>query len=322
MRKMMLVAGILLALCGSVAAEKKADEVAAERKAQLVENVKSFTLSLQYHGAQDPKVPRWSVVLSTQPIARLAIPAFNSDVVITEAQALKIIDRLEKDGFLAAAAMNMRADYVTPCYVLQVAGGGGRLEQGLGWDLAMFKRMDALAAVLEGDARKAADRIIAGVADVRATMEAAQRKQKLAGDLDNFVLWLNYSGAAQPKPAWSLVLSTQPREYSARSANSLDAVITKDEAKAIIDWLEKDGFFGRAQGQRLRSPVGPVYELGVKGGGIQLMTEIGWGDALITRLTALRGLVKGGAADTLDKFTATVKELMPPATGKSHEPAK
>ena len=158
-----------------------------------------------------------------------------------------------------------------------------------------------------------------GLSDVWTGWTAAERAKKLRGDLDNFEMWFYHVGPAPDKPTFSLKLSTQPMKYSARSANWLDAVITKDEAAKVIDWMAKTGFLARAHEGKTR---GPSYIVTVGGGGLSLAESMGWEQGVFERFDALKGLVNADAGKQIDKLAAAVKDLMPPATGKSHEPAK
>ena len=99
---------------------------------------------------------------------------------IPKAQATRIIDRLAEDGFLDSAK-----DLITksgihrkqprpkgPACTLHVRGPEKLgLLANFGWDLKMIRRLEALRAVLKGDAAKAMDKLLARLAPLKKKWE-------------------------------------------------------------------------------------------------------------------------------------------------------
>jgi hypothetical protein len=138
---------------------------AAPAKSPLADKMRAdlatFSLTLEYVGPKQP-VPCWGTTLSTQPIDKLATPAYRSFVVIDEKQAGKIVDWLEKDGFFERGVTAFKKPLAGPCYVLSVFGGA-QVMGSLGWGDALVKELESLRGALDGDAAKAMDKVIESV---------------------------------------------------------------------------------------------------------------------------------------------------------------
>jgi hypothetical protein len=93
-------------------------------------------------------------------------------VRLTRAQAKKLIEYLTTEGFLQQAVepakQNVpKRDLSENCYTLQVSTQNLQLHEDFGWGPGMLKRLDGLRAALDGEAARAMDAILAGLADER-----------------------------------------------------------------------------------------------------------------------------------------------------------
>ena len=109
-------------------------------------------------------------------------------------------------------------------------------------------------------------------------------------------------------------------EYAAHPANALDAVITKDEAVKIIDWMEKSGFLARGVTAFKQPPGGPCYVMATKGGGAQAMETMKWGQETLDRFGELKAFVNADAGKQIDTLIAALKDVLPADDAKA-EPA-
>jgi hypothetical protein len=97
---------------------------------------------------------------------------------LTEAQAKKLIDYLAAEGYLGRAVELGKQevperDLSQNCYTLQVSTQKLQLHEDLGWGPGMLKRLDGLRGALDGEAARAMDAIMAGLADDRKKWAAA-----------------------------------------------------------------------------------------------------------------------------------------------------
>lgn len=142
-------------------------DLTAERIRSLRGASGNFWLSLSYHGPSDKAHP--SLRLRTP--ERSPKPGPNVlDVHISRGQAGKIIDQLAADGLLARSDnthARPRLRPTGPTYVLAISSDKTRFEEDMGWDLEMLSRLDALRKVLDGDAPKAMDKLLARMAGHR-----------------------------------------------------------------------------------------------------------------------------------------------------------
>jgi len=144
--------------------------LAAARAKLLGENPESFTLHLTYFGPQGK--PFYSLLLSgAKPRASKVGPrkrgSFDLQVHITKRQVAKIVAHLGQSGHLARAkdaATDAIGAAEGPCYLMRVTGGtkDGLLDlrDDLGWGRDMFKKLDALRAVLFGPSADAMDKLL------------------------------------------------------------------------------------------------------------------------------------------------------------------
>lgn len=175
-----LAAVLLLAVGAATAAAAPSADLAPGRAKELKVNLKSFQLELSYNGPEDK--PFYRLVLSVPPIGDDRSNPFYRAIQIGEAQAGKLIDRLAQDGFLAhALEQPKRPQPTTPGYTLTV----GNLYEDLGWGLPMLKRLDGLRQVLDGDAAKAMDLLLARLSGLRQQWEKADAAQPPADGWKN-----------------------------------------------------------------------------------------------------------------------------------------
>ena len=142
-------------------------KLAAQRVRSLKGASDNFWLSLSYYGPSDKAHP--SLRLRTP--ERSPKPGPNVlDVHISRDQAAKIIDQLAADGLLARSDnthARPRLRPTGPTYVLAISSDKTRFEEDMGWDLEMLSRLDDLRKVLDGDAGKAMDKLLARMAGHR-----------------------------------------------------------------------------------------------------------------------------------------------------------
>jgi hypothetical protein len=177
-------AAAILFFSGSVGPQTKPTEKAAARARQLKAAVKSFQLQLKYNGQSDK--PYYEGVVSVTPIDMTKRPAFIRYGHITEDQAKKLIGYLANEGFLdraveakvITAAERRIAKLATPGYTLTVSAGSVSLVEDLGWGLPMLKRLDGLKEVLEGNAAKPVEIILARLAGERKQWEEESKSTK------------------------------------------------------------------------------------------------------------------------------------------------
>jgi beta-lactamase regulating signal transducer with metallopeptidase domain len=141
------------------------------------------------------------------------------------------------------------------------------------------------------------------------TALAAGRAAKLLGDLKTFTLQLNYSGQ-QEKPYYHLLLSVPPLPGKDRDNPFYrQARVTEQQARVVIEYLVKDGYFDVAlDGHRNASPARPTesyysLDLRVENDG----NPVGFEEwlplakpLLYQRLDGLRGALEGDAAKDMD----------------------
>ena len=147
--------------------------LAAERAAALKKGIKNFDVELI---CTEDELDRCYCLILHAPwpadVAAEKIPPHVLTVQVTEDQARKIIDYLAREGFLARATEpKSDADFKLPegpAYMMSL----GPYCETLGWGLPMLRRLDGLRKVLDGDAGKSMDKLLAPLAELR---QAANR---------------------------------------------------------------------------------------------------------------------------------------------------
>ena len=160
------------------AAKAPASRQAQDRAKQLKAHIESFHLDLSYYGktSEGGERPSNRLILYVKPTQwKQPLPPDLWAVQITKDQAEKIVDHLATEGFLDQARRSGRntVSYRRPGYVLWVRAEGLNLYESLGWDLKMLRRLEALRKILDGDAAKAMDKLLASVEPQRKLWEAA-----------------------------------------------------------------------------------------------------------------------------------------------------
>ncbi len=148
---------------------------AVERVKKLKANLEQLRLYLDYHGPQHRLF--YDLGFTTAVERPTTYPAFLLVSYISKSQAIKIIDYLGSDGFLGRS-MNLSGIKLAkppagPTYTIRAYAGGLALYENLGWDLKMLKRLDGLRKVLDGDAAKAMDKLLARMSGHRKQWEKA-----------------------------------------------------------------------------------------------------------------------------------------------------
>lgn len=150
---------------------------AEDRAKILKENLDTFQLMLLYDGQQDK--PFYNLTLSVKPVRQAATNQFHPVVQIDKDQAKRIIEHLAKDGFLDQATdprVEKKRPPTTTGYSLTVNGQDLEWQAGLGWDLAMVRRLDNLHSILDGKAEESIKILISRLSGYRQEWEKADSK--------------------------------------------------------------------------------------------------------------------------------------------------
>ena len=168
------------------------------------------------------------------------MPPFTYDVQITRGQAVKIIEYLAKEGFLAKAGdgnQNSSREEPGPGYALNVQFEVAKdrpyaFDEHLGWGVPMLKRLEGLRGVLNGDAAQAMDKLLAplaelrpqgggGTSDAKSAEVAGSREAVFSGLAyyrvgDEFLVGLGYS---TPRPVEHVEFDKQRLDYLGPEGN-------------------------------------------------------------------------------------------------------
>lgn len=131
---------------------------------------------------------------------------------------------------------------------------------------------------------------------------ATERAEALKKEIKGFTLRLYYYGEEDRLyPRLFLSVPTIP-DRTKSPFNTLEAQITEDQAKKLIDYLAIEGFLDRAKlpeppSRQPTPPQGPVYVLGLSSG---YSENLGWGLPMLHRLDGLRTVLDGDAAKSMD----------------------
>ncbi len=163
------------------AASQPADAAtpAAREKAKLLrEAIRQAEFRFQHVGDSDK--PFYNVTLSVPDFMLDEPKPFDSTERITAAQGEKIVELLLASGRLNTAEQ-VGANWIAPPaaaqgYTLRIAAGKLAFGLSLGWDLKMVRELDAIRAVLDGDAALAMDQLLARMSGLRKQWEAAEPK--------------------------------------------------------------------------------------------------------------------------------------------------
>ncbi len=171
--KTLPLALLLLATTVAGAEEPLPEPMLMSERAKIFQrNVKTFRLHFQYHGDEDK--PFYRPHLSVPPSAAKIDNPFSPFVQISEAQALKLIAQLERDGALADAYDQRdkarREPPSSPGYTLHIECDELPLCLDLGWGKPLLARLDGLAAQCDGDARKSLDFMLGRISFLRRAM--------------------------------------------------------------------------------------------------------------------------------------------------------
>ncbi|MBM4039992.1 MAG: hypothetical protein FJ290_15925, partial [Planctomycetes bacterium] len=167
-----------------------AGDTPAARAKSLRGNVSQFMLAFGYTPTPDRF---WHVLMLTVPDPPSEKYARHTFVQIGKQEAEKLIDHLEAIGFFGRAknVMGKGFGYTPPACVVKVWGSveslpDGRrypqlLTENLGWDLKMLAKLDAIRKVLDGDAAKAMDQLLAQLEPQRKEWQEASWGEPVEG---------------------------------------------------------------------------------------------------------------------------------------------
>ena len=293
---------------------------AGERAKLLKQHVGKFSLTLKHINPHGPNI---------RPVVRLTVAEMGGRVRtwrISKAQALKLIDHLAAEGFLASSRdifVTKAPEITGPCCVLSVGGlPGVSLEQNLGWDLKMLGRLDALRKILDGKAGKAMAEFIKALEPQRKIWRqiAASfvKRMKASKRALNLVLTYHPVGLRDRNAHHNLHLYWTVFAQARLPASII--VMSRPEALAAIDALDKTGYFELADDVTARRAMrtltpwpehkGPCYSLTVSSDNLDCHANLGWDLKMIEYLDAMRkALDKGSdAGKAVDKV---LKALAP-----------
>lgn len=135
---------------------------------------------------------------------------------------------------------------------------------------------------------------------------AAGRAKQLKANIDSFMLTLaRYSGEQPPgPPSQSLVLHVPTNGFKHARAVQID----KRQAEQIIDHLAAEGFLNSFHDMQewkfIETPRGPHYTLSVQAGDAHFAQYLSWNRSMLSRLQALRKVLRGDAAEAMDQLLA------------------
>ena len=173
---------------------------AVEHVKMLKKNIGTLVVELHLvHPGLVKAMRETNLVLSAGPKVSLADPALV--VRIDKKQVEALLDHLAETGYFLRAdaiAPNMRKTFKrppAPAYLLTVSGGGWGFQENLGWDVKMLKRLDALRAVLKGDAAKAMDKLLKALDPQRKKL--GRTEHRLVHPLTGKMLRMGYNKRQQ-----------------------------------------------------------------------------------------------------------------------------
>jgi len=160
------------------------DATTAARLKALQDNLDRFSFYLSYFGEEEK--PFYRLLLQVPPLALSKMPSLYAQAQLQPDEARALIDHLARIGELTSAtdctgqAVKDRAP--RPGYTLTMRAGFHICEHPLGWDLAMIRRLDAIRAVLHGDAARAMDTLLGRLTGLRAAWGGTRATPPAPGD--------------------------------------------------------------------------------------------------------------------------------------------
>ena len=349
-----MAAALVLAAAGAPAgAQAAAASVAASRPATqpgktkpptrapqrvklLKGNLDSFGLHLSYLAVK--KEQSAGASFSTWKGVASMPKGHRGGVRISKAQASAIIDYLDRTGLLARmldpqtlAIIDMHIPI--PHLHVRVLAGKCSFENWLPIDPKAVELIEALGKLLDGDAAKAMDKVLKAVEPYRKMW----RRQKAASFVKrlkaskrrlNLVLWYHPVGLRDRNTYPNLhLLWMVPAGVNLPSSM---IVMSRREAMAAIDALDKAGYFERAgnitwrRAARMPSPwpvhKGPCYSLTISSDNLDCHANLGWDLKMLECLDALWKAF-GKASDAAKAMDKVLKALEPQRK-KWQRPAK
>lgn len=156
-----LAVALTISMIGAMAcgAEPSGSDAAKKNAAALKANAKTFQLRLTYVGESGK--PYYGLLLTVPKVERAPFDGgFFQIAQISEADAVKIIDVLSKSTLDLVVDQDAAAKLPEPRYMATATAGDLQLVIPLGWGREMFKHLDGLRSVLEGDAAKKMDTLL------------------------------------------------------------------------------------------------------------------------------------------------------------------
>lgn len=214
-----------------IALEAPLSEQATKRAESMKANIATFRLELNYSGQEDK--PFYRLIVSVPVIDQLANNPFHRIVQIKDAEAIRIIDHLARDGFLDQAVdlrQSERPPLAVPGYSLKAVTGNISMVEDLGWGLPMLQRLDGLRDVLPETAMKDIEFVLTRLSGLRKQWEAEQPKTSLKG-------WELYIWRQGDETHFSLMVGTNRLKTDEEIAKS--AVKGLEAVKPKLDQLKK-----------------------------------------------------------------------------------
>lgn len=292
----------------------KAREVAK----YLKDEARSFTMLVAYipANAEDRK-SGYDLYLSVPEFKRAQRP-MSLAVVISAAQAGKIIDCLFEKGILNKAWDSTGKDVEVeagPYYQITLSAGRKNWLIPLGWNMETIRQLDAIRTSMgDSAAGKSMDKLMEQLAQQRKIWENAPRPasstpasspattsapsgtsrlEELSRNVKTLVVELRYYGPLH-KGFYSLMLHVPDMHWLRRGQFDIDAQITEKQAIKILDYLQDAKVLdslNEYNGTNWKMPEGPTYVVMVRYGKDPsqiLYHQIGWDDALIKFADGLR----------------------------------
>ena len=222
-------------------------KLAAERADMLKKDLQHFTLALNYFGEEDK--PYYRLFLSVPPIPiRRKTPFAQLDAQITEDQATKIINYLALEGFLDRATIPLPGDMPPPPTPLYVMSSSGFFEY-LGWGLPMLHRLDALRTVLDGDAAKNMDTLLARLSGHRTEWNKASAEANAA--------WQAVLQAMQAGDKTALAKATTAKGYKSLISDRAQEFTAENMRAYAANWANVPLRFDQQTESAASASLGP-----------------------------------------------------------------
>jgi hypothetical protein len=152
----------------------------ADRAKGLQAGVESLWVQLACSEGEAPSKPYGELRLSVRPVVYESRDPNVHLARLTETEGKRLVQYLATEGFLQRA-VQLGKQAIPPrslaenCYTLQVSVPNFCLHEDFGWGPGMLKRLDGLRGALDGEAARAMDAVLAGLADERKKWAAEEK---------------------------------------------------------------------------------------------------------------------------------------------------